>query len=109
MLAVPCCDQVPEGWLDDKFVPLGFEADGAWGPSAVWAFEEVVAVYAEIRDPAQSSGHLAVNFGAHWRKAIGAALAGGQAAVCLSSAMPDARATERASTEASQEFHPDCA
>ena len=70
--------QVPEGWLDDKFVPLGFEADGAW------AFEEVVAVYAEIRDPAQLSGHLAVNFGAHWRKAIGAALAGGQAAVCLS-------------------------
>ena len=44
MLAVPCCDQVPEGWLDDKFVPLGFEANGAWGPSAVWAFEEVVAV-----------------------------------------------------------------
>ena len=99
--------QVPEGWLDDKFVPLGFEADGAWGPSAVWAFEEAVAVYAEIRDPAQLSGHLAVNFGAHWRKAIGAALAGGQAAVCLSSAMPDARAIERASTEASQEFHPD--
>ena len=57
-------------------MPLGFEADGAWGPSAVWAFEEVVAVYAEIRDPAQLSGHLAVNFGAHWRKAIGAALAG---------------------------------
>ena len=26
---------------------------------------------------------------------------------CLSSAMPDARAIERASTEASQEFHPD--
>ena len=98
---------LPEGWLDDKFVPLGFEADGAWGPSAVWAFEEVVAVHAEIRDPTQASGHLAVNFGAHWRKAIGAALAGGQAAVCLSSAMPDARAIERASTEASQEFHPD--
>ena len=65
-------------------------------------------MYAEIRDPAQTSGHhLAVNFGAHWRKAIGAALAGGQASVCLSSAMPDARATERASTEASQEFHQD--
>ena len=64
-------------------------------------------MYAEIRDPAQTSGHLAVNFGAHWRKAIGAALAGGQASVCLSSAMPDTRAIERTSTEASQEFHPD--
>ena len=73
----------------------------------MWAFEEVVAVYAEIRDPTQSSGHLAVNFGAHWRKAIGAALAGGHASLCLSSAMPDARAIERACTEASQEFHPD--
>ena len=54
-----------------------------------------------------STRMLAVNFGAHVRKAIGAALAGGQASVCLSSAMPDARAIERASTEASQEFHPD--
>ena len=101
--------QVPEGWLDDKFVPLGFEAEGAWGPSSVWAFEEVLAVYAEIRDPTKTSGHLAVNFGAHWRKVIGAALADGAASVCLSSAMPDARVAERVSTEASQEFHPDCA
>ena len=101
--------QVPEGWLDDKFVPLGFEAEGAWGPSAKWAFDEVLAVYAELRDPAKTSGHLSVNFGAHWRKAIGAALAEGQATVCLSSALPDARAAARVSTEACQEFHPDCA
>ena len=66
-------------------------------------------MYAEIRDPTKISGHLAVNVGAHWRKAIGAALAGGQASVCLSSATPDARVAERVSTEASQEFHPDCA
>ena len=39
-----------------------------------WAFGEVLEVYAEIRDPTGASGHLAVNFGAHWWKAIGAAL-----------------------------------
>ena len=99
--------QVPEGWLEDRFVPLGFEADGAWGPSARWAFEQVCAVYAELRAPGQSGGQLAVNFGVHWRNAIAAALAQGQATVCTRSVRPGARAAERASTEACQEFHPD--
>ena len=66
-------------------------------------------MYAKIRDPTKTSGHLAVNFGAHWRNVIAAALADGAASVCLSSAMPDARVAERVSTEASQEFHPYCA
>ena len=98
-----------DAYVVAKTTELGFEADGAWGPSAKWAFDEVLAVYAELRDPAKTSGHLSVNFGAHWRKAIGAALAEGQATVCLGSAMPDARAAARVSTEACQEFHPDCA
>eukprot|EP01047_Picozoa_sp_COSAG01_P021954 COSAG01_NODE_1290_length_10882_cov_25.926922_2_plen_89_part_00 len=68
------------------------------------------STYTTVRTgQAKTSGHLSVNFGAHWRKAIGAALAEGQATVCLSSEMPDARAAERVSTEACQEFHPDCA
>eukprot|EP01047_Picozoa_sp_COSAG01_P051423 COSAG01_NODE_5305_length_4350_cov_1.811809_1_plen_26_part_10 len=25
---------VPEGWLEHVFLPLGYEATGAWGPKA---------------------------------------------------------------------------
>ena len=35
-----------EGWLADKFMPLGFEVGGAWGPAADYAFASMLEVKA---------------------------------------------------------------
>ena len=48
-----------------------------------------------------------MNFGEHWRQCIAAAMAKGAAAVLSRSASPGELASERTSTEASQESHPD--
>ena len=48
-----------------------------------------------------------VHFGKHWRQCIAAAMAKGAAAVLSRSASPGELASERTSTEASQESHPD--
>ena len=48
-----------------------------------------------------------VHFGEHWRQCIAAAMAKGAAAVLSRSASPGELASERTSTEASQESHPD--
>ena len=40
---------VPEGWLEHVFMPLGYEATGAWGPKADYAFREVVKAYQATR------------------------------------------------------------
>ena len=48
-----------------------------------------------------------VNFGEHWRQCIAAAMAKGAVAVISRSASPGELASERTSTEASQESHPD--
>ena len=48
-----------------------------------------------------------VNFGEQWRQCIAAAMAKGAAAVLSRSASPGELASERTSTEASQESHPD--
>ena len=33
--------EVPEGWAEDKFVPLGYEVSGAWGKSSEHFFNQV--------------------------------------------------------------------
>eukprot|EP01052_Picozoa_sp_SAG31_P063406 SAG31_NODE_22335_length_527_cov_5.350467_1_plen_121_part_01 len=43
-------ERAPEGWLEDKFVALGFEVGGAWGPEADYAYEEVLKVKAATID-----------------------------------------------------------
>ena len=48
-----------------------------------------------------------MQFGEHWRQCIAAAMAKGAAAVLSRSASPGELASERTSTEASQESHPD--
>ena len=48
-----------------------------------------------------------VHFWEHWRQCIAAAMAKGAAAVLSRSASPGELASERTSTEASQESHPD--
>ena len=98
--------QVPEGWVEDVFVPLGYEVEGAWGASATWAFEEVVGVKAATVC-ADLTDWSKINFGEHWKRAIAVALANGQAAVISRSAKPDELAAARDSTELSQESNPD--
>ena len=99
-------DQVPVGWLEDVFVPVGYEVDGAWGPSATWAFREVMEVKAATACREVSDFSI-VNFGEHWRRVIAVALAKGQAAVISRSAKPSELAAERVLTKACQEFDPD--
>ena len=48
-----------------------------------------------------------MQFGEHWRHGSAAAMAKGAAAVLSRSASPGELASERTSTEASQESHPD--
>ena len=73
-------ERAPEGWLEDKFVALGYEVGGAWGPEADYAFEEVLKVKAATIDK-ERYYFTVVNFAKHWREAIGVAIARGAAAV----------------------------
>ena len=73
-------ERAPEGWLEDKFVALGYEVEGAWGPEADYAFEEVLKVKAATIDK-ERYDFTVVNFAKHWREAIGVAIARGSAAV----------------------------
>ena len=73
-------ERAPEGWLEDKFVALGYEVGGAWGPEADYAFEEVLKVKAATIDK-ERYDFTVVNFAKHWREAIGVAIARGAAAV----------------------------
>ena len=68
--------------------------EGAGCASAQWAFEQVL-------------DFNLMQFGEHWRHCIAAAMAKGAAAVLSRSASPGELASERTSTEASQESHPD--
>ncbi len=86
----------------------------SWGSKAMWAFKEVLTVYEQTRDPAMASDHLAINLGRiggrpaerRWRRPRRLfACAGSDRKHPIS---PDARAAERASTEACQAYHPDC-
>ena len=97
---------MPEGWSEDKFVPLGYEVTGAWGRSAQWVFEQVLEAKEATASPELVDFSL-VHFGEHWRQCIAAAMAKGAAAVLSRSASPGELASERTSTEASQESHPD--
>ena len=98
--------QLPEGWSEDKFVPLGYEVAGAWGRSAEWAFEQALEAKEATLSPEFVDFDL-VQFGEHWRQCIAAAMAKGAAAVLSRAASPGELASERVSTEASQESHPD--
>ena len=98
--------QVPEGWVEDKFVPLGYEVTGAWGQSAEHFFGEVLEAKEATMCPELVDFNI-VNFWEHWRQCIAAAMAKGAAAVLSRSASPGELASERTSTEASQESHPD--
>ena len=98
--------QVPEGWAEDKFVPLGYEVTGAWGRSAEHFFQQVLEAKEATLCPELVDFNI-VNFGEHWRQCIAAAMAKGAAAVLSRSASPGELASERTSTEASQESHPD--
>ena len=80
--------------------------EGAWGPSAEWAFEEVVKMRAEKTCKSMTDVTI-INFGVHWKRAIAVALAKGQAAVISRSAKPSELAAARGSSEACQEFDPD--
>ena len=68
------------GWLDDRFVPLGYEVGGAWGPSAANAFEEVLAVKAATTNRELTDFSI-IKFAKHWREAVGVAILRGAAAV----------------------------
>jgi hypothetical protein len=70
---------VPEGWLEHVFLPLGYEATGAWGPKADYAFGEVVKAYQATR--AGNIDKHEFRFGDYWEQAISAAILRGQAAV----------------------------
>ena len=98
--------QVPEGWLEDLFVPLGYEAEGAWGPGAKWAFEQAVEAKGAV-----VCGELVdwnvVNFRVHWRRVIAVALAKGQASVVARAALPFEQVAGQILTEACQESNVD--
>jgi hypothetical protein len=70
---------VPEGWLEHVFLPLGYEATGAWGPKADYAFCEVAKAYKATR--AGNIDKQEFRFGDYWEQAISAAIVRGQAAV----------------------------
>jgi hypothetical protein len=61
------------------FLPLGYEATGAWGPKADYAFGEVVKAYQATR--AGNIDKHEFRFGDYWEQAISAAILRGQAAV----------------------------
>ena len=69
--------QVPEGWSEDKFVPLGYEVAGAWGRSAQWAFDQVLEAKDATANPDLVDFRL-VHFGEHWRQCIADAMAKGR-------------------------------
>ena len=97
------------GWLDDRFVPLGYEVGGAWGPSAANAFEEVLAVKAATTNRELTDFSI-IKFAKHWREAIGVAILRGAAAVVAQAAPMGAdeeAAAEEDETAASQEHSPD--
>ena len=59
-------ERAPEGWLEDKFVALGFEVGGAWGPEADYAYEEVLKVKAATIGKERFDFAI-INFAKHWR------------------------------------------
>ena len=61
-------------------MPLGYEVGGAWGPSAVNAFQEVLAVKAATTNRELTDFSI-INFASHWQQAIGVAIVRGAAAV----------------------------
>jgi hypothetical protein len=97
------------GWLDDRFVPLGYEVGGAWGPSAVNAFQEVLAVKAATTNRELTDFSI-INFASHWQQAIGVSIVRGAASVVARAAPMGADGEaegEVEETEASQEHNPD--
>ena len=90
-------------WVDKT---QGYEVAGAWGRSAEWAFEQALEAKEATLSPEFVDFDL-VQFGEHWRQCIAAAMAKGAAAVLSRAASPGELASERVSTEASQESHPD--
>ena len=96
------------GWLDDRFVPLGYEVGGAWGPSAANAFEEVLAVKAATTNRELTDFSI-IKFAQHWREAIGVAILRGAAAVVAQAAPMGVEEEVREEDEAvaSQEHSPD--
>ena len=96
-----------EGWLDDRFVPLGFEVGGAWGPSAVHAFHEVLEVYAQT-NMVDIEHHSVISFATHWRERVAMAITRGAAAVVARVAPLDGEAASVVGTaDTSHEHNPD--
>ena len=96
-----------EGWLDDRFVPLGFEVGGAWGPSAVHAFHEVLEVYAQT-NMVDIEHHSVISFATHWRERVAMAITRGAAAVVARVAPLDGEAATVVGTaDTSHEHNPD--
>eukprot|EP01047_Picozoa_sp_COSAG01_P038507 COSAG01_NODE_3128_length_6541_cov_14.744334_6_plen_101_part_00 len=61
-------------------MPLGYEVGGAWGPSAVNAFQEVLAVKAATTNRELTDFSI-INFASHWQQAIGVSIVRGAASV----------------------------
>ena len=90
------------------FIPGKLNAfpQSTWGRSAQWAFDQVLEAKEATLSPDLVDFQV-THFGEHWRQCIAAAMAKGAAAVLSRSASPGELASERTSTEASQESHPD--
>jgi hypothetical protein len=86
------------GWLDDRFVPLGYEVGGAWGPSAVNAFQEVLAVKAATTNRELTDFSI-INFASHWQQAIGVSIVRGAASVVARAAPMGADGEEEEEVE----------
>ena len=54
-------------------MPLGFEANGAWGPAAEVMLREVAELAHKNRD-AEQYGWTAMDYTTHWRQRIGCIL-----------------------------------
>ena len=90
-------------------MPLGYEVGGAWGPSAVNAFQEVLAVKAATTNRELTDFSI-INFASHWQQAIGVAIVRGAAAVVARAAphgLDSGGEEEAGDTVASHEHSPD--
>ena len=84
-----------------------FEVGGAWGPSAVHAFHEVLEVYAQT-NMVDIEHHSVISFATHWRERVAMAITRGAAAVVARVAPLDGEAASVVGTaDTSHEHNPD--
>ena len=108
---------IEDDWRpSDRFVPLGFEVGGAWGPAAQELLREV-AECARGQRSVELYGWSAATYTKHWRQRIGCILGRGRAQV-IAAAVTDHHRQSTTSTQKeeaesaggrneSQEYDPD--